>query len=400
LKPSVFRVEPGGVPSSVRLPTSKSYANRVLILASINPKPVIIRDLPRSTDVLTMIELLRTIGLKIDFLSESEICIHNSFPDCEPRNAEPLDLKTGDGGTTNRFLAALLCHGRRRYRLHPAERMSERPMDEFSRIARACQVFVAEKSAQAWLEIQGPIETTKKLEIDASKTTQVATGFALAMAKFGTEVTPTGMDSSEDYWKMTEVLIQQHSSNEFTVPVDFSSASYPIALALFTNPACFPQIHEIDPYQADAKLINLLINHGAKIEFTKIGLQVSPSEIAGFDVDCRDFPDLAPTLSFVASRSTSPSRIRSCEILRFKETDRLEEIQKLLSLFGVTYKLEKNDLVIFPALPMNKSQSYQAPSDHRLIMACYLFMRASMGGEIFNYLHASKSFPDFFDIMS
>ena len=91
----------------VNIPTSKSYANRILILASLCPKEVSIKNLPQSTDVVKLISCLKKVGVL--FQEEGNITkVINSFPDCETDDDDPILLETGDGGTTNRFLLSFL----------------------------------------------------------------------------------------------------------------------------------------------------------------------------------------------------------------------------------------------------------------------------------------------------
>ena len=61
-------VKPGHFSKNILIPTSKSYANRILILASLNQRVVTIEALPESTDVLNLINCLEKVGIK--FLKE------------------------------------------------------------------------------------------------------------------------------------------------------------------------------------------------------------------------------------------------------------------------------------------------------------------------------------------
>ncbi|TNF00199.1 MAG: hypothetical protein EP326_06820, partial [Deltaproteobacteria bacterium] len=106
---------------SINVPTSKSHANRMLVLASISKNPVTIHNLPKSTDVQTMLRCLQDIGLKLK-ISEESVDVLNSFPECE-KGEDIVSLLTGDGGTTNRFLMPLLARGKKKYQMNMAEPM-------------------------------------------------------------------------------------------------------------------------------------------------------------------------------------------------------------------------------------------------------------------------------------
>ena len=57
-------VESGSFSKSVIIPTSKSYANRILILAALCPSVITIEGLPESTDVSNLISCLQQVGLE------------------------------------------------------------------------------------------------------------------------------------------------------------------------------------------------------------------------------------------------------------------------------------------------------------------------------------------------
>ena len=98
-------VKPGSFSKKISIPTSKSYANRILILASLCPKVVTIEGLPESTDVSNLIDCLEKIGIKFSKDSKGTFKVLNSFPECEADiDSDTVYLETGDGGTTNRFI--------------------------------------------------------------------------------------------------------------------------------------------------------------------------------------------------------------------------------------------------------------------------------------------------------
>ena len=65
LELSTFEVKPSSINKEIKVPSSKSYANRLLILAAIDKDPVVIRNIPLSSDVIKMVECLKIIGLDI-----------------------------------------------------------------------------------------------------------------------------------------------------------------------------------------------------------------------------------------------------------------------------------------------------------------------------------------------
>jgi len=75
---SRFKVEPHHFNKEILIPSSKSHANRALIMAALKGKSFKIDHLPESSDVKNLISAFKKIGLKIVTRGESTI-VENSF---------------------------------------------------------------------------------------------------------------------------------------------------------------------------------------------------------------------------------------------------------------------------------------------------------------------------------
>ena len=384
-----------------RAPTSKSYAARLLILAALKSNPVKIFDVPDSSDVLTLLDCLKKIGLRISRIGP-DVVIENSFPACEPLDAPPLTLSTGDGGTTNRFLLGLLSRGKRIYRLCPSGRIKERPIRALLEALRFQGAQVSVSDPSFWCQVQGPIAHGKRILVDASDSSQMASSLGLALADTKAQVVPENLLASRTYWSLTEKLVCDFKKGclNWRVPVDWSGVSPLLGVGLLLNPVAIENCKALpDPLQADGRFIGLIKEMGGNPRQTPEGLQLFPVRILqAIKVDARHFPDLIPTLSFVCSYATGTSVFTHLEILRRKESDRLAEIQRLLNSFGVShaFKAQTCSLEIYGPTPRNERPiTYMAPSDHRMIMSAALFMRYNAGGNLFNVHPVAKSFPRF-----
>ncbi len=395
-----YNTTPSKLCKKVVVPTSKSYANRVLILAATNPSEVTIHHLPESSDVKNMLKCFSKIGLDVEHRDDSVI-IKNSFPECEKTSSEVINLNTGDGGTTNRFLIPLLALGKNKYNLIPAEKMSQRPMEEMEKILLSLGVKIFNEDN--WFCLQGPYQTDfKSIEVDCSETTQFATGFMLSLQKVNIDVIEKNLKTSVPYLLMTKELVKSFK-NSYTVPVDFSSLSYPLALGLFNGEVHVPNCVDIDKYQADSVFIKIIKDLGAVITINETGLKLKGlDQVDSFEVDCSDCPDLVPTLCFVASYANGTSYMRNVDVLKFKECDRLSEMQRIMSLFNVTcsYDEENDVLCVVGREPIIKEIEVVTERDHRMVMIGHLFQRFNGGGILKNIDCVEKSFPKFFQEMN
>lgn len=391
-----LKINPGNLPSIIHIPPSKSYANRALILAALKHEPVTLRNLPNASDVLFLKQALEKIGLILNE-SESVLTVSNSFPDCErPAGAE---ISVGEGGTTSRFLASLLILGKSPYSLILGERLKDRPWDEFIRLINSIGGKASLEGNK--LLLQGPVTFPGNLEVDCSQTTQFASGLQLSTAFANTIIVPKNMESSQSYWNMTNRMIDQFQHrNDFTVPMDWSSASYPLAFGALKHEISFPGLKP-DSLQADSKFCELLNSLGL-IKETSDGLKVKPNPDLREDIqlDVSDCLDLVPTLGFFLAHIEGTHTLRGMSNLVYKESDRLKEVIKLLDDFGYKVLYEQDSLIIEGTSRVNPPQvSLRLPDDHRIVMAGALFLRLHAGGTLTPAEAVNKSYPDFFKLI-
>jgi 3-phosphoshikimate 1-carboxyvinyltransferase len=388
------------------VPGSKSHANRALILAAIRGDYFKIHNIPESTDVTHMIVAFKKIGLKIK-TAGSTLTFENSFPDCEKDSSgEVIKLETGDGGTTNRFLLALLARGKKEYHLVPAEKMSERPIDDLLIPLKKLDVHLEcndTGSGKPWIIVKGPasLYNTTKLVIDCSKSTQFASAMMLAFSNRPLQFEFINLHASEAYLKMTSQVIKKSlESNSYSIPVDFSSLGYPAALAALQGRVLISNCKEIDTAQADSVFIETLKNCGAHRSLTANGLEIKKgTSLKPFSFDVAKAPDLFPTLVFLSAHIDGESKFSNLEVLAFKESSRLEEMIALLASFNVDhlYDTSSGTLTIKGKSNFLYSSTIIRPArDHRIVMVAALFMRVNRGGELYEADCVEKSFPGFF----
>ncbi|WP_372653417.1 3-phosphoshikimate 1-carboxyvinyltransferase [Halobacteriovorax sp.] len=400
----LFTVTPEEFNKNVVVPSSKSYANRVIILASLCKESVEIINLPLSHDVTNLIAALRVVGLKILDI-ENGIQVVNSFPECESDTDEIIEVFPGDGGTTTRFLIPFLALGKKNYKIEPEGRMRERPIADL--LESLVDIGATVSQCESWLTISGPISCSQRMiTADASKTTQHATALALSLSSQNVDVLPKDMNYSVSYWEMTKSLIRdfKQGSRRFVVPVDFSSMSYILALGADLGSVSISNCTSVDQYQSDSVFLDILKEMGCEISISNEGLTLTrEKEFLPIDMDCSNCPDLVPTLAFICSRTKGVSTLSNLSVLKYKESDRLVEIQKLLDLYNIenTYNEEDDLLTISGNITrVSESKNIFPPDDHRIVMASYLFLRANGGGELSSIESVSKSFNNFFEVVS
>lgn len=387
------------IKSEIKIPTSKSYANRALIKAAIQPNEQYVADIPDSQDVKDMVKVLEHLG--VAKYSKGRVHIFGSFPESEVIQKDAIEIDLGEGGTTIRFLMVLLSLGKNKYKLKVHPRFKLRPYKAMIKQLELFGVKITQTEEEDILCcLQGPIEFPETIIIDCSETTQYATAFLLLKHKYNLDIKLENLEASKDYIEMTNSIDSFFVENLFVTPGDFSSAGYYIALGLFFQKLNLVNIKSIDLYQADSKIIDILDQIGAHYTFDD-GLEIVPKSYnQGFQIDGSSCLDLIPTLCVIASFIHAESKITKIHGLIYKETNRILGIEKMLNDFGVDYKIENDQITI------TGKSSYRVPAlvetlpDHRLIMANAIFLKILGGGSLYPYAEVKKSFPDFFEILN
>lgn len=391
----ILKVKPGRLQSTIALPGSKSYANRILILAALKETPFLINRLPDSDDVTFLVKALGVVGLSI-VRTENTLTIQNSFPQCE---TEGKTIEVGEGGTTARFLASLLLRGSKSYCLVLGDKLKTRPWEEFIHLVE--QHGGKAKLNDNKLTVQGPLTLPDRVEVDCSRTTQFASGLQLAFSLSGKVIVPSKLNTSQSYWKMTEELVHlARKQNSYDVPLDWSSASYPLAFGALTQNITFPGL-SFDPFQADAKFMEILKAFEA-IEIGPHGLMVKPCQKnASIHVDVSDCLDLVPALAFLLAHRKGEHKLKGVANLIHKESDRLLEVTRLLSRFKRKTSVSDNVLTIHGSEEiLTEAIELDLPDDHRMVMTGVLFLLKHAGGSVSPAQAVNKSYPGFFNILN
>lgn len=386
-----LKLNNGSLINTIILPRSKSYGNRALILASILKEAFTLKNIPESTDVTFLVSALKSIGLVIHQRG-SDLVVENSFPECESSGAT-IDI--GEGGTTARFLACLLLRGSSPYTLVLGSRLKDRPWEEFINLVNQLGGKASLKADKLFL--QGPLKLPEALKVDCKRTTQFASGFQLAWAFTDKKIEPINLNTSQSYWAMTQDMILKFQlTSSFEIPMDWSSASYPLAFGALHQNIKFPGL-EHDPFQADSKFLDLLKKFDS-MEGDQVHLLKNPHEV---EFDVHDCLDLVPTLGYFLSHIPGVHKLHGISNLIHKESDRLNDLIKLLEIFnrrawseGDTLLIEGSDAYLSTSIDL------ELTDDHRMVMVGALFLIHHRGGTLSPVEAVNKSYPGYFGIFS
>jgi 3-phosphoshikimate 1-carboxyvinyltransferase len=195
---------------------------------------------------------------------------------------------------------------------------------------------------------------------------------------------------------------QKYDIRDYTVPGDFSSASYLLAAAAVMGRSDIIVKNLFLSKQGDKVIIEVLKQMGADIKWdTKAGsvtIKGGQEPLKAITFDAGENPDLVPTVSVLASLAKGTSRIENAEHVRYKETDRLSALATELPKFGVQLKEEQDSLTIEGGTLLHGA-AVHGWHDHRIVMALAIAGLVAGDTTIDTAESVSVSYPGFFENM-
>ncbi|NNE10930.1 MAG: 3-phosphoshikimate 1-carboxyvinyltransferase, partial [Ilumatobacter sp.] len=148
------------------------------------------------------------------------------------------------------------------------------------------------------------------------------------------------------------------------------------------------------------RFADLLAAMGCDVERTATAVTVTgPATLSGIDVDMADVSDLVPTIAVVATKATSPTRIRGVGFIRAKESDRLGDLARELQAAGADVEETADGLAVRPSTGRLHGAALATHHDHRLAMAFAVLGSVVDGIEVRDPDVVSKSWPGFWQML-
>ena len=195
---------------------------------------------------------------------------------------------------------------------------------------------------------------------------------------------------------------------------DPSSAAFFTALTLLTPDACL-RINHVGLNPRRIGFYNILKKYGAKIKFKNIkkinnenigDIEVQSSKLKTINASSNYYvsaTDEYPILFVIAALTKGTSTFKGIEDLANKESNRIEEMKKILSQIGIKCKSTKNKINIFGTTERKKINTIiKVPNlgDHRICMsAVILSLVTGIKTEIKNFETVRTSSPSFLKII-
>lgn len=408
------------IDATVRVPGSKSYTNRALLVAAMASGVSTLTGALFSDDTRYMSAALRKLGVEIDADEKrATFAVHGNGGEIPVSSAE---LYIGNSGTTSRSLTAYVSLGHGRFVIDGDEPMRHgRPIADLLDALRQIGVSARTQFENGHLPviIEADGLTGGKTRLDVSKSSQFLTALLLIApyAKNGMEIEVIGNREmpyiditrsvmaafgvqviSEDYKFFRIEGGQQYQPRSYNIEPDASNASYFFAAAALTGGRVTVEHLNLDSAQGDVQFVRLLEKMGCHVAVSDTGITITgPERLKGIDVDMQTISDTSLTLAAIAPFADSKVTIRNIEHTRWQETDRIHAMVTELRKLGVPVVEHRDGLEISPA-PI-KPAAIDTYEDHRVAMAFSLVGLKASGIRINDPECVSKTFPDYFQVL-
>jgi 3-phosphoshikimate 1-carboxyvinyltransferase len=401
-------------------PPSKSYTHRAVVMASLAGRTIVKRPL-LSADTVATIKACRALGAVIQEENDRLIVEGVNGKPITPDNV----IDVANSGTTLRFMIAVsaLCDGTTV--LTGDDSIRTRPNTPLIDVLNliGASVISTRDNGIAPIVVKGPIKGGEAV-MDGSISSQFFSALLTAcpLCHSRTVVKVDGELKSRPYVEITIEMLesagivielfeddighlsfiippnQSYKLTEYTVPGDFSSASYLLAAGALAGGGL--TVGGLYPNkQGDAAIIPILQDMGADLEWDRERgeVKVKKSQLTGVTVDVSMTPDLVPTLAVLGALSSGEMVIENAKHVRYKETDRLHAMTVELTKMGVDIREEPDRLVIRGGgLHGARVSGWH---DHRIVMALTV-AGLVVGDSVIDTAESVKiSYPGFFGTM-
>lgn len=399
------------------LPGCKSASQRALILAALADGESVVSGLSSGEDSEFLLSALGALGVPITHESGTQVRISGRGG---PRTAPVAALSLGEGGSTLRFLVPLLAAAPQDLQLHVAEGLRNRPQQPLVDVLELLGASLTRTAYGFHLQSENAaIPEVMQIPVDLSS--QFFSGFLMASGRQAQAWGLAEEPVSRGYLDMTVSMLQQFrgaevlqirptvwkqaagygSGQSYAVPSDAS------AVVFFAVAAILLQ-QEIEISQAwgathpDGAVLQFLEEKKLiRVEgstLIPLGLERKSSSLEEASVfDLQDSPDSGPALAVLASQLPNGIRFLHPDRLRFKESNRIDGMQRLAAILGGEMSEPEGTLLIQPGATPGMQGAFDSRNDHRLAMAAGIASLRYPELEIGERSCVAKSFPDFWN---
>ena len=393
--------------SGLRMPASKSFAQRAIIAAALADGESSLSGYSPCGDNESAINVARSLGASVK--EEGNILVINGIA-AAPGSLKLQEIHTGESGFLTRLaIPVLSAVSSTPVRVTGEKTLLGRPLSGAHDIMASCGVrlypeqnnsvtfsenggdfgnkpVLSPRKSDCYLPltVSGPL-IPGRADVSGRGGSQLISGLLAALplcggksvlyvtepksipylfitmdvlGKFGVKI-GSEMEGDESFletqdWNLCSGITfkikggQRYHAADFDIEGDWSGAAPFLAAG-----AIFGDIEveglDTESLQADISIMDILIQAGAsmsQLDAPRGPIHVSRAPLSAFDADLSNCPDLFPTVAVLAAFCPGDTHLSGVERLRHKETDRAAAIEEMLRKMGVPVTVEEDMMTI------------------------------------------------------
>jgi len=421
---------------TVKIPSDKSCSIRSVLFASQCIGISNIKNLLESDDVKVCINALKALKVKIYKKKDIYKIYGNGLGSL--KSNKKIKIFLGNSGTTARILSGLLATHPGKFYLYGDKSLNKRDMSRvFEPLKKIGASFYPKEKKTLPITIEGTTMPLAQNHVENLGSAQVKSSLLTAFLNTPGSSTIEEKKISRNH---TEILLKKISADikvkklkkgnlislvgqknlkafNYKVDSDPSSAAFLIALTLLT-PNAKLTIHNCLCNESRIGFYKILINKGkANIKIKNLRKSPESGELVGSiivksssikPINCPkqlapSLIDEFPILFVIAALNKGTSSFQGINEITKKESNRMEEMRKILIQCGIHCKTTKDKMTIYGKNKINiknKSILVKTKNDHRICMSsAILGLVTGMKIKIKNFETVNTSFPSFMKLI-
>ncbi|QYZ79534.1 3-phosphoshikimate 1-carboxyvinyltransferase [Methanofollis formosanus] len=406
-----------GVDLAVAAPPSKSLTHRALVVAALaDGESEIVRPL-EAGDIARTRTGLTALGIRV--AGDADVLTVQGCGGRLPLDA-PVVIDAGDSGTSLRFLTGLATLGRHPVTLTGSARMQQRPIGPLGDAVAALggEVRYAGRPGFPPLTVRGPVRGgSVALPGDVSSQFVSALLIAAPCWPDGLALTLETPPVSASYLALTTGVMAafgvevrreeetflvepgRYRPTRYEVEGDWSSASTFFAIGAVCGGRV--RVDHLDPAsaQGDRRFLDALAAMGCRVRADATGVVLeSDGVLDGAEIEMATSPDTVQNLAAVAAFARGPTTITGTAHLRYKESDRVAAIARVLRGFGAGVEVGEDRITVSSG-PRRGHLTVDPVHDHRTAMSAAVLGLGSGDVTVQEAECVAKSFPGFWEAL-
>ena len=401
----------------VRVPGSKSVANRAIICAMLAKGESTIRGVPDGDDTAVLLNVLREVK-RIQQLSQDSYMIAG-----DPHGQLPNIVDAQLAGTSSRFLTAVAALSPDTHIIDGEAPLRSRPMLDLHEglIALGADVIALGATGHLPVSVSRGTCVGGRVVVRGDVSSQFISALMLIgpVLREGITIDVEGPLISRSYVEMTADVMRAfggrididgdhivvhatgYESADYVIEPDFSSAAFPMVAAVLRQGVVRIPHLALSNMQGDGAIVEILRLMGVEIvrDDDDIVVRHSPDAVLQpISVDMSNCSDLVPAIAVACLAIDGVSTITGVGFIRHKESDRLGDLAAELNKCGATVVVDPDGLTVTGGNEL-RAATFGTHHDHRLAMALALCALQAGTCSVRDYEVVSKSWPQFFTDM-